>query len=318
MVNSPKSTRRRISRFFALYVASAATFALVYWVVWLMSPDSFILHPELNLLPIENLRNFYWDGALPIGEIRSTDDLGTLSGRARMEIESYRKVSRLIPQIEKELEQLRSQDQAASKELTQAMFKAFDEYRERSLAPLKNVASGLAATATDLRERIKSTKDPAYKSQLEVEEAQIQVELAQVNVRKVNEEVRIYDMFFSDLTRFQDPARVKKSHVLDELRRNAEARLDQARSEQRALRSKMYDIWSTAREARVERLNYVDFLYFSLGVSTSVTFGDIVPNSRIVRGIAIAQILLSIFLVGTLVAGISDSLLQGRKHDGTR
>jgi hypothetical protein len=318
MVNSPKSTRRQLSRFFALYVASAATFALVYWVVWLMSPDSFILHAELNLLPIENLRNFSWDGTSPVGETFSTDDLVTLSVRARTEIESYRRLSRLVPQIEKEIERLRSQDEAASKELMNAMVKEFDDYKDRILEPFKNTTSGLAATAADLRERIKSTKDPAYRSHLEVEEAQVQVEIARINVRQARETVRIYDMFLSDLTRFQDPAMVKKSHALVDLLRNTETRLDQARSEQGVLRSKMHDIWVKAREARAGRLNYVDFLYFSLGVSTTVTFGDIIPNNRIVRGVAIAQILLSIFLVGTLVTGISDSLLQRRKHDGTQ
>ncbi|MBE9599991.1 potassium channel family protein [Pedobacter sp. MC2016-24] len=52
---------------------------------------------------------------------------------------------------------------------------------------------------------------------------------------------------------------------------------------------------------RNQRLNLLDFLYFSAGAATSSNFGDIVPNSTWVRLLVFCQIVSSIIVFGLLV-----------------
>ena len=46
------------------------------------------------------------------------------------------------------------------------------------------------------------------------------------------------------------------------------------------------------------RLNIIDFIYFSVGISTTTTFGDMVASDRLIRAFVSLQLLLCIFIVG--------------------
>jgi hypothetical protein len=49
------------------------------------------------------------------------------------------------------------------------------------------------------------------------------------------------------------------------------------------------------------KLDIVDFLYFSVGISTTTTFGDIVANDRVVRAVVSFQLILSYSLLVALL-----------------
>ncbi len=88
-----------------------------------------------------------------------------------------------------------------------------------------------------------------------------------------------------------------------------EAKLATLRQEQNDLIRRLGDLRSHAFKrlenwysTRTGRLEWIDFLYFSVGVSTTTTFGDIVPNSRLVRMVVLTQLIFSVLLVGYLVS----------------
>jgi len=63
----------------------------------------------------------------------------------------------------------------------------------------------------------------------------------------------------------------------------------------------LLETWDTERLAR---LTYFDFLYFSMGVATSNTFGDIITNDRVVRFVIVVQLLLSLTVVGLFINAV--------------
>ena len=56
---------------------------------------------------------------------------------------------------------------------------------------------------------------------------------------------------------------------------------------------------------RIEKVGFTDFVYFSLLIATSNSFGDIVPNSSIARTLVSTQLLIGIICVGLILNKIS-------------
>lgn len=52
---------------------------------------------------------------------------------------------------------------------------------------------------------------------------------------------------------------------------------------------------------RLESVGWMDFLYYSICVSTTVSFGDIAPNNGVTRFLAIFELLICLVLVGAIV-----------------
>lgn len=56
---------------------------------------------------------------------------------------------------------------------------------------------------------------------------------------------------------------------------------------------------------RSSSVSFLDFLYYSICVSTTVSFGDIVPNNGWTRFLAIAELLACVVLVSLILGGIA-------------
>lgn len=77
------------------------------------------------------------------------------------------------------------------------------------------------------------------------------------------------------------------------------------------LESGRRDVSSKIREAtlafhanRLNSVSFYDFIYYSICVSTTVSFGDIVPNNGSTRFVAILELLICLILVGAIVHGV--------------
>ncbi len=60
---------------------------------------------------------------------------------------------------------------------------------------------------------------------------------------------------------------------------------------------------------RLASVNYMDFVYYSICVSTTVSFGDIVPNNSFSRLLAILELLVCMVLLGCIVDDLKNRLI---------
>lgn len=57
---------------------------------------------------------------------------------------------------------------------------------------------------------------------------------------------------------------------------------------------------SMLEKLKKDDLNFLDFLFYSIGISTTTTFGDLLANSRLIRLIVCVQLLLSIIVLANV------------------
>lgn len=65
---------------------------------------------------------------------------------------------------------------------------------------------------------------------------------------------------------------------------------------------------------RKKKLNFLDFLFYSIGISTTTTFGEIVANSRIVRSIVSFQLLSSVFVLFFFIDAIGSNNTSNKNN----
>jgi hypothetical protein len=84
-----------------------------------------------------------------------------------------------------------------------------------------------------------------------------------------------------------------------------ECEVDNLKIQERFLTHGIRDLISSFHHNRQESVGLQDFLYYSICVSTTVSFGDIAPNDGWTRSLAIAELLLCVFLLAVLLDGVA-------------
>ena len=72
------------------------------------------------------------------------------------------------------------------------------------------------------------------------------------------------------------------------------------------------DLISSFHNNRHESVGLLDFFYYSICVSTTVSFGDIAPNNGWTRFLAIVELLVCVFLLAILLDGVSKRIYKGK------
>lgn len=69
-------------------------------------------------------------------------------------------------------------------------------------------------------------------------------------------------------------------------------------------RKKLKKLYLQRKKERLEIIDYFDFLYFSLGIATNTTFGDISANNKLVKILISLQLLVCIILLAKFLNSI--------------
>ena len=100
-------------------------------------------------------------------------------------------------------------------------------------------------------------------------------------------------------------------HNVEVIRLETEA--DALRIEERFLTRGIRDLVKSFHNNRMESVGFWDFLYYSICVSTSVSFGDIAPNDGLTRFLAVLEILLCVLLLGVFLNKLTANLNEEGK-----
>ena len=137
-----------------------------------------------------------------------------------------------------------------------------------------------------------------------VELANLKAEYAKKNVKVLEYVIKHFGSFIPDSI----------SNELDRLNNTGMSLANKIQN----LENRRRDVSSTIKSSvnkfhwnRRESVNFLDFVYYSICVSTTVSFGDIAPNNGWTRLVAILELLACLILVGVIIDKISKKVNRG-------
>ncbi|WP_141401623.1 ion channel [Stenotrophomonas sp. CC120223-11] len=282
-------------------------FALIYYCEWRYSSDAFIINRQFNLDPINSLQ-----ARLMKGELAAADREGYVAVVAEFELDelnnSFAKLDATARDAEQGLRSLSDRREQLERERVvvverhdSLMASHMQEYRRKKLE-----SSGVNELLEVREARLRDLEEQhGHSDGILLSVARL--ELADARVQHAEMELSISSHINDNFGEFPDPA---TSAAILEIDRE----LGDISSEVQSLNEKIGDLYEEMlnsvqdwKRKRTLRLEYIDFVYFSAGVSTSTTFGDIIPNRRRVRVEALSQLFISVVLVGYFVSLVSSA-----------
>ncbi len=289
----------------AAWILSVLIFSLAYWWAWVARPDSFILNREFNLTPYDQLLAKLWSPSA--GAVWDSTSVSTST--SAIELDEF---SKSVGEIDREATSAQIQLRALEREQAAIELAAKAVYEEHSAKLWSNVdkykqkavaaESAAVERATSIADALTAAAQRSPSPAAAIAAANARVDLAKAQYALAVRQADAGEYALHHLREFADPDATAKFGA-------TEAKLATLRQEQNDLMRRLGELRGHAFKrledwysTRTGRLEWIDFLYFSVGVSTTTTFGDIVPNSRLVRVFVLTQLIFSVLLVGYLVS----------------
>lgn len=289
------------------YFGMVVIFSLLYKASFVINPDSFILNNQLNLTPIQDVYDHLWKNET------SNSNKFPVPGLDKLQLDLSKVVSELdviesdIKAIDEQRDILEKSMNDLYKRNSESMWSNAQDYEK------EQKESGVYLLEQALEEEVKLLEKLAsentWNTSYGIIIANKRVELANVRVKTAKKDYEISSYILKNLGAFSDKDTVSSIEDM-------EASLKEITVLQSSYNKKVGDIRKTMHsylekwsKERSKVLGLVDFVYYSIGISTTTTFGDITANSRLIRGIVSFQLFISIFIMG----GFVNSALSNKK-----
>jgi hypothetical protein len=285
------------------YLISVFAFSGIYYLFWQKSPDSFIVNQELNTQPFAEIEHFLWENE----DAYETGYTYSLNGLKASYDEDYKKISTVLARLEelkKEKEDLEVSSKVLSKKQFEEVDKNFAIYDKKMLAPLleaeKLQMEEVERLEEELPEKVATQEDVDKIKEL----GEAKVKLAQARFNSAVQATKNSQEVLDNVLRFvsnETNSEFNKIRVLERKQYEEWRRLDLSRGE---LRVQAIEKISNNRKSVMSKVGLIDFWFYSVGISTTTTFGDLVPNNEVIKLLVSLQLLICVFILGGFVNAV--------------
>ncbi|CAI0858722.1 potassium channel family protein [Serratia proteamaculans] len=278
-------------------------FAVVYYVTWSVNPDSFIKNNALNSTPVRNAINL----AFSYNDV-AHEDYDNISNEDFSEeiLKEKKKFDRMVSQ-NINLERILSQQESNLKLIGEKLSKAWARNTQAYVDEMSLKHRNELIIKENEHKAILSRKNKIHESQFDIMLADKNIEISEVKLRIAIAEHDASEYFLSHVGDFNDPKLVSELNIVNK-------KIDDTRAKLIINNEGMVKIRNNAQvllnKRQKEDLNFWDFTFYSIGISTTTTFGDLVANSRLIRMLVCIQLLLSILVL----ANVTQSFLSKNKN----
>lgn len=272
------------------YVVIIAFFAVIYYIFWGFFPDSFIKNNALNSAPVQTAINL----AFSHNNMESKD-YDNISSEDFFEeiLKEKKEFDRLISQKAK-LERTLSEQELKIKLLNEDMNKAWERNTQAYDEEMSLKHDNELIVKENELKAILLQKNKINEDQFNNILADKNREIVDTKIRIATAKLEDSQYIESHTGDFHDPKLVSEYDMANKIIDSIRSELIINDKEIVKIRNYAQDLLNKRQE---EDLNYWDFLYYSIGISTTTTFGDLVANSRWIRAIVCIQLLLSILIL---------------------
>jgi hypothetical protein len=275
----------------ALYVIVVVLFATVNWAIFFNNSTAFLISDQLNkhverydfLQPDIDLASYHRNAkdSMPI-------TISDFSNMIRPDLEKLQSANDSLKMKKDALEKCTVQWDSLSRVASEMRNDSVNKVRRELLSGYQEKIDSLQRYL-DGKDTTKMIIEGKY-----VELAQLQYEYAKKNAEVVAMFSRYIGNFIPDSLSHQ----IRKCNE-DYLQLTFD--IQEVEGERRNITSKIRQSTVDFHNNRLESVSWLDFLYYSICVSTTVSFGDIAPNNGCTRFVAILELLMCLLIVGYIV-----------------
>jgi hypothetical protein len=287
-----------IRKLVGCYGCATLLFAVFYWSAWNTLPDAFLVNDEFNRYPTADLEE--------MGAVRPSDEKffsgsdnyqhsSALTAELRVEAQKLKDEWRKNMNIRKgfpaKREALKKLDSQVTDELAKSRAAQSEAYESKQMKAYYDREQELSKALEEADKKVAKETSPIARLPLIEIAGQAKIDLMNAKVSTAAKSLEVKQHIVRNYGSFGDPQLLEKSRaVFNQLT----AIEDEEMANHRAfsdLTDKARELLRKQRESIRNRIGFVDFLYFSMGVATTTTFGDIIPNARRVRLLVVIQLL---------------------------
>lgn len=274
------------------YVCIVLLFAIINWCMFLYNTTSFLISEQMN--KHVNRIFVFWD----IDSIMNAYHLD-IKDQMPVSIEGF---SALIKPNVNKLDSLITTRELIKKEIESCdstlshLYMIADDERQNAVDNFKD------SMLLKIQQRIDSLK--CYIKERDDNEMVLSgkyVELARLEERLAKKNVEVCSYVFEHWGSFVPDSISKKLTELNERKDRLASENYEIEIQRGIIARNIAEFINLFHQNRKETVGFEDFLYYSICVSTTASFGDIAPNSSWTRRIAILELLLCMVLVGFIV-----------------
>lgn len=289
-------------RYAFIYIFVVVLFAVVNYIVFLNNTSYYLISDQLN----KNVARFDYlnEDSVLVSYQKGINDTIPLSmaefgDKIKPYLVEVNSTANLISKVKVEIDYKEVRKDSLWEVATIKRTDSIERYKNKVLMPYRLRIDSLESYIS-IRDSIDMVIQRKY-----VELANLNYEYALKNLETQNYIIQHYGSFISS-SLFEEAHNesAEWANLCDSVVKLEKSRIEMA--------SQIREMVRLYHNNRIKSVSFWDFLYYSICVSTTVSFGDIIPNKGISRFWAIFELLLCI----VLVAIILDDIKKARnKHD---
>lgn len=292
------------STFLWLYIGCIVLFAIIYTTIWSYEPDSFIVNTELNVYPFHETMVFLWEDQKNIDNNNADYELKKIYSEFIPYIQKINNSENALKLKNERLIEIK-------KESNELNIIGDQEIQETKLRLEKENVDPIRVQKLDLDTKVQFLISQISKKNnlLEIYEIDQQLKEAFKLLEEINQ--KLYKTEMNNINQFLENPRSfrseKVNHKLNKLYAE-EQNIDRDKinliQDIRNNRQKLSEEFQKYYTQRKAKLGIIDFLYFSVGIATTTTFGDIIGNTKGIRALITLELIICLVLLTGLLNSI--------------
>ena len=277
------------------YFCIVVVFSLFYYGYWYVNPDSFIINSALNIHPFDEINDYLWSDSQGY-EVNSIKNLNDLKNEYDNYYLDLNRTQSEIKDTKNDIDKIENEEIKLAKKRDIEIEKNIKIYKETQMSSFVEKETLLQEELSQLEKSLPIITKTESDIQLIRKVGDKRVELAEHRLIMAYKAVNVSEYILSNFGMFISQKTRDEYSELSEKKAQKYERSYQLEKKLRKVRSEAIDTIRTHIRSVRDRLCIIDFFYFSIGISTTTTFGDIVVNDKVIRALVSIQLILCIFV----------------------